>query len=121
FIGEAVFQNLVRNAAKGAAASVHHTDYPASRPELIDDELERRMRAARRVVELGRAARAQAKTKVRTPLPKLVAVFDAGDRDRGALDGQEDLAAIVRDELNIRSLEIRDRAEGLVREIVKPD
>src|SRR5205823_3893468 len=121
FIAEEMFQNLVRNATKGAPTSVHHTDYPASRAELVDDELERRMRAARRVVELGRASRAQARTKVRTPLAKLVVVFDEGDRDRGALDGQEDLAAIVRDELNIKALEIRDRAEGLVRETVKPD
>ena len=74
-----------------------------------------------RVVELGRAARSQAKTKVRTPLPKLVVVFDEGDRDRGTLDGQDALAAIVRDELNVKALEIRDRAEGLVREIVKPE
>src|SRR5205085_3043976 len=120
FISEEMHQNLVRNAARGGAASVHHTEYPSG-TDRIDDELERRMRAARRVVELGRAARSQARTKVRTPLPKLVAVFDAGDRDRGALDSQGELAAIVRDELNVKALEIRDRAEGLVRETVKPD
>jgi isoleucyl-tRNA synthetase len=121
FISEAMHQNLVRNAVTTAPASVHHSDYPVARTDLIDDELERRMRAARRVVELGRAARSQAKTKVRTPLPKLVVVFDEGDRDRGALDGQEALAAIVKDELNVKALEIRDRAEGLVREVVKPE
>jgi isoleucyl-tRNA synthetase len=121
FLSEEIFQNLARNAITGAPASVHHADYPVPRTDRIDDELERRMRAARRVVELGRAARSQAKTKVRTPLAKLVAVFDQGDRDRGALDGQEDLAAIVRDELNLKVLEIRDRAEGLVKEIVKPE
>jgi isoleucyl-tRNA synthetase len=121
FIAEEIHQNLVRNATAGAPASVHHSDYPVARTDLIDDELERRMRAARRVVELGRAARSQAKTKVRTPLPKLVAVFDEGDRDRGALDGQDALAAIVKDELNVKALEIRDRAEGLVREVVKPE
>ncbi len=121
FVAEEMYQNLVRRAVKGAAASVHHTGFPAADPALIDDELERRMRAARRVVELGRAARSQAKTKVRTPLPRLVAVFDAGDRDRGALGGADELATIVKDELNVKALEIRDRAEGLVREIVKPD
>src|SRR5207249_1733389 len=83
FLAEELYQNLVRNAGTGAPASVHHAEYPMFRAELIDDELERRMRAARRVVELGRAARAQAKTKVRTPLAKLVAVFDDGDRDHG--------------------------------------
>src|SRR5256885_4851713 len=117
FIAQAMHQNLARTAMKDAPASVHHSDYPAARMDLIDDELERRMRAARRVVELGRAARSQAKTKVRTPLPKLVAVFDEGDRDRGALAGDDALAAMVREELNIKALEIRERAEGLVREV----
>lgn len=120
FLAEELHQNLVRHAVTRAPASVHHTDYPAG-TERIDDELERRMRAARRVVELGRAARSQAKTKVRTPLPKLVAVFDEGDRDRGALRGDDDLAAIVRDELNVKTLEVRDQAKGLVREVVKPE
>ncbi len=120
FLAEEMYQNLVRSAVAGAPASVHHTEYPA-RTERIDDDLERRMSAARRVVELGRAARSQAKTKVRTPLARLVAVFDEGDRDKGALDGQEDLAAIVRDELNVKILEVRDHAEGLVKEIVKPE
>ncbi|OLC58417.1 MAG: isoleucine--tRNA ligase, partial [Chloroflexi bacterium 13_1_40CM_4_68_4] len=134
FVAEHIYQNLawgdtdpvlktwrVQHSDPDRPASVHHAEYPIARAELIDDELERRMRAARRVVELGRAARSQAKTKVRTPLPKLVAVFDEGDRDKGALDGQDALAAIVKDELNVKALEIRDRAEGLVREVVKPE
>src|SRR4051812_43769038 len=120
FLSEEMHQNLVRGTVAGAPASVHHSEYP-TRTDRIDDELERRMRAARRVVELGRAARSQAKTKVRTPLPKLVAVFDEGDRDRGALSGDDALAAMVREELNVKALEIRDRAEGLVREVVKPE
>jgi isoleucyl-tRNA synthetase len=79
------------------------------------------MRAARRVVELGRAARASAAVKTRTPLSKLIVVFDANDRDRGALDTDSELAEIVKDELNVKAIEIRDAAEGLVTETVKPD
>jgi isoleucyl-tRNA synthetase len=100
---------------------VHHTAYPEVQPDRIDDELERRMRAAMRVVALGRAARAAAGVKTRTPLPRLIAVFDATDRDHGALDGQAELAAMICDELNVKAFEVRDRAEGLVREIVKPE
>jgi isoleucyl-tRNA synthetase len=79
------------------------------------------MRAILRVVELGRAARASAAVKTRLPLPKLIVVFDAGDRDRGLLESVGDLADIVKDELNVKTLEVRDRAEGLVKETVKPD
>jgi isoleucyl-tRNA synthetase len=122
FISEDIYQGLAREAAApGAEASVHLTAYPEERPERLDDDLERRMRAARRVVELGRAARASAGVKTRLPLPKLIVVFDAGDRDRGALDASSELAEIVKDELNVKTLEIRDQAEGLVKETVKPD
>ena len=121
FVAEEMFQNLVRRATTGSPASVHHTDYPTFDASLIDDDLERRMRAARRVVELGRAARSSAGVKTRTPLPKLIVVFDANDRDRGALAGDSELGEIVKDELNVKALEIRDAAEGLVKETVKPD
>ena len=121
FLSEDMYQGLVRYATPGAERSVHHTSFPKERPERLDDDLERRMRAARRVVELGRAARASAGVKTRTPLPKLIVVFDANDRDRGALDGSSDLAEIVKDELNVKAVELRDAAEGLVKETVKPD
>jgi isoleucyl-tRNA synthetase len=122
FIAEEMYQGLVREAGvAGAAASVHHTRYPAPHPERLDDELERRMRAARRVTELARAARAGAGIKTRMPLPKLIVVFDAADRDRGLLRGDDELAEVVKDELNVKQLEVRDQAEGLVKETVKPD
>jgi len=87
----------------------------------ITDYGERRMRAAMRVVALGRAARSSAGVKTRMPLPKLIVVFDANDRDRGALDETGELTEIMKEELNVKAVEVRDRAEGLVREIVKPD
>ena len=121
FLAEDMYQGLVRGAVPQAEASVHHTAYPLERPERLDEDLERRMRAARRVVELGRAARSSAGVKTRTPLGKLIVVFDAQDRDRGQFDERSELADIVKDELNVKSIEIRDRAEGLVKETVKPD
>jgi len=121
FLSEAMYQNLVRGATNGAAASVHHTAYPEARTELIDEDLERRVRAAMRVVALGRAARSAARVKVRTPLARLIAVFDKGDRDRGLLDENAELAEIVKDELNVKAFEVRDEAEGLVELKVKPD
>jgi isoleucyl-tRNA synthetase len=121
FFAESLYQRLVRAAVPGAAASVHHTPYPAADPALIDDGLEQRMDAARRVVTLGHSARQTANVKTRMPLPRLVAVFDRTDHDRELLAGQRELAEIVKDELNVKAFEVRDDAEGLVREIVRPD
>ena len=108
FLAEELYQNLVRGAVGGSEASVHHTAFPEER-------------AAMRVVALGRAARSSAGVKTRMPLPNLIVVFDANDRDRGALEGGGELADVMKDELNVKAVEVRDRAEGLVREIVKPD
>ncbi len=121
FLSEAIYQNLVRRSIPGSPDSVHHTAYPEADAARIDDALERRMRAAMRVVGLGRAARSEAGVKVRTPLSKLIVVFDQGDRDRGVLDGQAELAEVISDELNVKALEVRDDAAGLVDIRVKPD
>ena len=58
------------------------------------------MEAVRRTVELGRAARAQAKVKVRQPLRKAVVV--ASEAEREAI---ERLADVVAAELNVKELD----------------
>ncbi len=121
FFSEALYQRLVRRVVAGAEASVHHTSYPEANDALIDDDLERRMDAVRRIVTLAHAARQSASVKTRMPLARLVAVFDPTDHERGLLTGADELAEIVRDELNVKAFEVRDDAEGLVREIVKPE
>src|SRR5260221_8209891 len=89
--------------------------------ECIDDAVGQRRRVFTRVAGMVGSARSAAGVKTRTPLPKLIAVFDATDHDHGVLDGQDELAAVICDELNVKAFEVRDRAEGLVREIVKPE
>ena len=121
FFSDALYQRLVRDVVAEAPASVHHTAYPEADERLIDDDLEARMAAARRVVTLGHSARQTASVKTRMPLPRLVAVFDKTDHDRELLAGQTDLAAIVKEELNVKEFELREDAADLVRETVKPD
>ena len=58
------------------------------------------MEAVRLTVELGRAARAQAKAKVRQPLRRAVIV--ANDAERAAIEARADL---VTAELNVKELD----------------
>src|SRR4029077_1454792 len=101
-------------SSPSADASVHLTAYPEEHPERVDDDLERRMRAARRGRELGRAARSSAGVKTRMPLPKLIVVFDANDRDRGAVDTGSELADLTKDELNVKEIEHRQTGRDTV-------
>ncbi|WP_342667141.1 class I tRNA ligase family protein [Salinispora cortesiana] len=73
FIAERVWQDLVSPVTPGAAPSVHLAAYPVADPALVDPRLSEQMILARRLVELGRTARAESGMKVRQPLSRALA------------------------------------------------
>ena len=105
-----------------APESVHLTDWPAYREELIDRDLSERMSAARRVVGLGRAARNAAAIKTRQPLREVVVVDEAPDGKGGSRirEGVESLKEIVLDELNVKELAF-GKVEDVVAYVLKPN
>jgi isoleucyl-tRNA synthetase len=102
--------------AEGAPESVHLAAWPTADPSLIDDRLSEQMALARRLVELGRSARAAAVVRVRQPLARAL-IGAAGFDELPA-----DLAAQVADELNVHELDtLAAVPEGLVDYTVKPN
>ena len=117
FLADTVYRNLC------GGASVHLSDFPVAQAEAYDERLEQQMALARRFVEQGLAARDAARIRVLQPLRSL------------SVPGEplpEELAAIVRDELNVKALvfgapeilldtetDEELRAEGLAREVVR--
>jgi isoleucyl-tRNA synthetase len=108
FITERVWQDLFASTSDELPASVHLATWPAADVSLVDDDLDTQMRVARRVVELGRAARAEAKAKTRQPLRRAV----IGSRAHALLS--EELRAQIAEELNVRSLESFETTGDLV-------
>jgi isoleucyl-tRNA synthetase len=96
--------------------SVHLRDFPQPDATLADPSLEAAMRAVRLTVELGRAARAQAKAKMRQPLRRAVIV--ASDAEREAISARADL---VKAELNVKELDFVSEEAELVSYAVKPN
>ena len=96
--------------------SVHLRDFPELDPALADPPLEQAMETVRLTVELGRAARAQAKAKVRQPLRRAVIV--ASEAERAAIESEADL---VRSELNVKELDFVDEEADLVAYRVTPN
>jgi isoleucyl-tRNA synthetase len=70
FIAEQTWQELIRVADPSAALSVHLTDFPIADASMIDASLNKQVAMTRRVVELGRSARAESGIKIRQPLQR---------------------------------------------------
>jgi isoleucyl-tRNA synthetase len=111
FVADDIYTNL-----DGTEDSVHLCDFPESNQTLVDKELDFDMGVARRTVELGRAARSQAKIKVRQPLREAVIVAD--ERERAAIARLEEL---VLDELNVKEISYVSEADELAEYEVKPN
>ena len=106
FIAEHTWQVLVRPADSGAVASVHLTDFPVADLSLINAALNEQVAMTRRVVELGRSARAESAIKIRQPLQR--ALISA----QGWASLPEDMKAQISDELNVIELEDIANADG---------
>jgi isoleucyl-tRNA synthetase len=104
------------SAHRAPVDSVHLRDFPQVDDALADPGLETAMEAVRLTVELGRAARAQAKAKVRQPLRRAVIV--ASDAERAAIEAR---AALVTAELNVKELDFVSDEGELVTYAVKPN
>ncbi|HEU4707183.1 MAG TPA: isoleucine--tRNA ligase [Solirubrobacterales bacterium] len=113
FLADEIHRNL---SGDGAASSVHLRDFPEWDSVLADPDLEQGMEAVRLTVELGRAARAQAKAKVRQPLRRAVIV--ANEAERAAIEARTDL---VTAELNVKELDFVTDESELVSYEAKPN
>jgi isoleucyl-tRNA synthetase len=116
FVADAIYRNL------SDGSSVHLSDFPQNVGEE-DSQVEADMARARQAVEAGLAARDAARLKVRQPLAGIALPGDSLP---------EDIAAIVRDELNVKTItfgapetrldtEITEdlKMEGFAREVVR--
>jgi isoleucyl-tRNA synthetase len=70
FITEHVWQELIRPNEKNIVESVHLSTFPVADSSVIDHALSNSVQLSRRLVELGRAARAESKIKIRQPLSR---------------------------------------------------
>ncbi|MEK6191726.1 MAG: isoleucine--tRNA ligase [Chloroflexota bacterium] len=112
-LADALWQNLVVAVDPAGPDSVHLSDYPSSRGRR-DTATDQSVALARRVVGLGRTARAASGIRTRQPLRRMrvrLPTSAAGALASEPAVGAE-LESHVRDELNVKELElITDDAE----------
>jgi len=106
FITEQVWQELVRPTDASAADSVHLTNWPVAQASAIDTELGSQVALTRRIVELGRATRAESGIKIRQPLGRALIAAS------GWSTLPEQMREQIADELNVQTLEDIASADG---------
>jgi len=116
FIADELYETLVASVDEHAPDSVHLLDFPVPDEAARDDDLRAAMAAARRIVELGRRARNDAKIAVRQPLPAALVTVPEAERAGWAAVADE-----VAAELNVKRLELSEADTSLVEYTVKPN
>lgn len=117
FGAEELHRALEREQLDDAAESVHLCDYPVANEALRDEALEDRMALARRVVNLGMQVRMTGKLKVRQPLGRAVVLLSSPREEEDV----QALAAVIADELNVKTVEISREHDQYVEFDVRVD
>ncbi|HYN63778.1 MAG TPA: class I tRNA ligase family protein, partial [Candidatus Limnocylindrales bacterium] len=121
-LADALWQNLVTVVQPEAPDSVHLADFPHVRDEWRDEALEGSVDLARRVIGLGRTARAASKLRTRQPLA--VARIKLPTSADGSLSPDESVAAEltreVLDELNVKAIEVLSDESEMVERTLYP-
>jgi len=106
FITEEVWQVLVRPVDANATSSVHLTNFPVANRSQIDATLSAQVALTKRIVELGRAARAESGVKIRQPLQRALISAKGWAALPAAMKEQ------IAEELNVIDLEDIASADG---------
>jgi isoleucyl-tRNA synthetase len=117
FFADWLYSNLNNITKRYEAQSVHLADFPVADADVIDAELEERMRLAQDVSSLVLSLRKKVNIKVRQPLQKiLIPVLDAHMKEQ--VQKVEDL---IKGEVNVKEFEYLTETEGFIKKKVKPN
>ena len=112
FMAESIYLNLVKSVDDTAPKSVHLCEFPEVDEKAIDPELENNMDKLLGIVVLGRAARNGSGRKNRQPLSTM---FVESDHELS-----DDYVEIIKDELNVKSVEFKESLGDFVSYVFKP-
>ena len=108
FVAEEMYQNLVVAADPSAPDSVHLASFPVADTARIDNELGEATQLVMKVVSMGRAARQKVQAKVRQPLADVLVMPKSTEEGTLLMP----LADQVRDELNVKGVQVISDAEA---------
>ena len=117
FFADWLYQNLNSVTKQDKPASVHLALYPEANEDFIDTGLQERMELAQNISSLVLSIRKKVNIKVRQPLHRiLIPVLDV--RTQEQISKIEEL---IKNEVNIKSIEYLTDTEGFIKKKIKPN
>ncbi len=116
YYSEWLYQHLMINT-RDAADSVHLSRFPQKNESFVDVALEERMKSAQVISSLVLGLRNKAGLNIRQPVGRILVVVD--EKCREETIGQ--VAPIILDEVNARTIEYIDASHGIVRRSARPN
>ncbi len=117
FYADRLYKDLNEVTGLEKIESVHLAEFPISKPDEIDKDLERKMQKAQLISSLALSLRKKEKIKVRQPLQRLM-IPVLSEQDREDLEAVKD---IILSEINVKELDLLDDASGVIVKTIKPD
>jgi isoleucyl-tRNA synthetase len=108
FLADDIYQNLT-------GESVHLAYFPKVDDTVVNTQLEKDMDAVLQVVELARGVRNTESIKTKQPLSELVVIPVNQDQGKAL----EEYSNIIRDEINVKDVVVKQSSDDLVRYEVK--
>jgi isoleucyl-tRNA synthetase len=116
FLAEELYQNLVLSVDENAPESIHLTNWPEIKAELVDDDLNAEMQLVMKLASIGHAARNKAAIKVRQPLSRVA--FSTGSASESRVIKKYE--AVLSNELNVKEIAVLGSAGEAVTYALNP-
>ncbi|MGC6428523.1 MAG: isoleucine--tRNA ligase [Flavobacteriales bacterium] len=117
FFMDQLFNDLNKVSKKTDVESVHLCTFPEFKQELIDQELEQRMRLAQDLTSLVFSLRKKERIRVRQPLQKMMVPIQ-NDKFKKQVNS---ISSLVLAEVNVKTLEFMDSESGILVKKIKPN
>ena len=116
FLSDELYRCLMEATGRESHPSIHVAPMIEPRSERIDEDLERRMELAQRVVFLVRSMRSRSGLKVRQPLTRIA--IPVSDDVRDLIERTRD---VILEEINVKEIEFIDDDSPLVQKSATPN
>lgn len=117
FFSERMFNDLNNVTQRYSVDSVHLTDFPVAKTELIDKNLEERMQLAQKICSMVLSLRKRNNLKVRQPLQKILIPSSGKEMQKNILSVKE----LILSEVNIKEIEFLSEDNNILVKKIKPN